>query len=108
VYELREVSPQQFKALAEEDGAVTLLDIREEWELALASVAGATHMPMGQVPDRMTELKSEETIVVMCHHGSRSATVAGFLMRNGFTRVLNLTGGIDAWARDLDPNVPSY
>lgn len=108
MFDLREISPLEFKDLAEQDDAVILLDVREEWELALASVAGATHMPMGQVPDRMTELKPDDAIVVMCHHGSRSATVAGFLIRNGFTRVLNLTGGIDAWARDLDPNVPSY
>ncbi len=108
MFDIREISPREFKDLADQDSPVTLLDVREEWELALAEVAGATHMPMGQVPERMSELESDRAIVVMCHHGSRSATVAGFLLRNGFTQVLNLAGGIDAWARDLDPNVPSY
>ncbi len=108
MFVIREISPREFKDLADQDSPVTLLDVREDWELALAEVGGATHMPMGQVPDRMSELDSDRAIVVMCHHGSRSATVAGFLLRNGFTQVLNLTGGIDAWARDLDPNVPSY
>ncbi len=105
---LKEITPREYQTLAAEDPRVTLLDVREEWELALASVEGALHIPMGQVPDRLAELATEEIIVVMCHHGGRSATVAGFLQRNGFGQVVNLAGGIDAWARDLDPNVPSY
>ena len=105
---LKEITPREYADLATGDAPVTLLDVREDWELALASVEGALHMPMGQVPDRLAELGQHACIVVMCHHGSRSATVAGFLQRNGFSQVLNLAGGIDAWARDQDPNVPSY
>ena len=105
---LKEITPKEYESLAAKDARVTLLDVREEWELALARIEGALHIPMGQVPDRLAELGREAPIVVMCHHGSRSATVAGFLQQNGFVEVLNLAGGIDAWARDLDPNVPSY
>jgi rhodanese-related sulfurtransferase len=105
---LKEITPREYASLATGNAPVTLLDVREEWELALASVEGALHIPMGQVPDRLAELGQDACIVVMCHHGSRSATVAGFLLRSGFSQVLNLAGGIDAWARDLDPNVPSY
>ncbi len=105
---LKEITPREFQTLAAQDSRVTLLDVREEWELARACVEGALHIPMGQIPDRLAELAAEEVIVVMCHHGGRSATVAGFLQRNGFGQVVNLAGGIDAWARDLDPNVPSY
>lgn len=88
-------------------GAV-LLDVREAFELQMASVKGALHIPMGQIPARIGELDRAQEIVCMCHHGMRSANVAGYLLQNGFTRVLNLSGGIAAWAAEVDPSVPQY
>ena len=85
-----------------------LLDIREEWELMLASLSAAVHIPMGQIHDRLGELDREREIVVMCHHGRRSRQVVAFLKQNGFSNVFNLTGGIVAWARDVDPDIPDY
>jgi len=87
---------------------VILLDVREPEELAIAKVEGAVHIPMRQVPARIAELDRGRRIVVMCHHGMRSAQVAGFLREQGFAQVENLDGGIDAWAAVVDPSVRRY
>ncbi len=103
-----EITPTEFAALAQQGEAPVLLDIREEWELAIARLEGVTHIPMGQLPDRLAELDREADIVVMCRSGGRSATVVRFLQHQGFSRVRNLAGGIAAWGEALDPSLPSY
>lgn len=89
-----------------------VLDVREPWEVALASVQAhgvpVTCIPMQQVPNRLEELPSDQPVWVLCHHGMRSAQVASFLERCGFSEVYNVAGGIDAWALDVDPQVPRY
>lgn len=87
---------------------VVLLDVRETAELELAALNFALHIPMGQVPARVDELEPEKTIVVMCHSGGRSMRVAEYLATRGFEKVVNLTGGIDAWSREIDCTVPRY
>ena len=87
---------------------VILLDVREPQELAAAAVVGTLDVPMGQIPGRLDELDRDKTIVVMCHGGMRSMQVAAFLMQNGFDDVVNLDGGIDAWSREVDPQIPRY
>ncbi len=84
-----------------------LLDVREPEELAHASIPWATAIPMAQIPARMNELPRGVQIVCMCHHGNRSERVAEFLAANGYDAV-NLTGGIDAWSRAIDSDVPRY
>jgi rhodanese-related sulfurtransferase len=85
-----------------------LLDVREDDELATASIDFATHIPMATVPARVGELPHDRPIVVMCHAGSRSARVARYLRDNGFTNVTNLAGGIEDWSLQIDPSVPRY
>ncbi len=88
---------------------LVLLDVRQPEELALASLPGVVHIPMGEVPARVAELPRDRPIVVMCHHGVRSAHVVAYLREaHGFEQVANLSGGIDAWSCDLDPRVPRY
>jgi rhodanese-related sulfurtransferase len=82
-----------------------LLDVREPAELAAAAVAGALHIPMGEIPARLSELDRDKTIVCMCHLGGRSAQVTAFLASQGFPDVMNMAGGIEAWADDVDPAV---
>lgn len=106
--DLPEITPTEFAALAARGQAPVLLDVREDWELAIARLDGVLHIPMGQVPDRLDELDREADIVVMCRSGGRSATVARFLKQQGYTRVRNLAGGILAWGEALDPGLPSY
>jgi len=85
-----------------------LLDCRKPEELALAALPGAVHIPMDEIPRRVNELDPEQEIVVFCHHGRRSYSVAAWLMNQGFDSVLSLAGGIDAWSERVDPTVPRY
>jgi rhodanese-related sulfurtransferase len=74
----------------------------------VAAVPIAIHIPMREVPTRLMELDRDTPLVVMCHSGGRSRRVAEYLIGNGFTRVFNLRGGIDAWSTEIDPQVPRY
>lgn len=103
-----EISPVEFASLIEQGEPLVLLDVREDWELAIARLEGVLHIPMGQLPDRLGELSREADIVVMCRSGGRSATVVRFLQHQGYSRVRNLAGGIAAWGETLDPSLPSY
>ncbi len=85
-----------------------LLDVREPWEAQICSIEGAELMPMREVPGRFNELEPEQPVVCICHHGARSAHVAMFLDRQGYGDVYNLTGGIDAWARQIDHAMATY
>jgi rhodanese-related sulfurtransferase len=85
-----------------------LLDVREPWEFAICHIAGALAMPMNSVPARLQELEEDAPIVCICHHGARSLSVAAFLERQGFTQVINLAGGVHAWALQVDNNMSTY
>lgn len=86
----------------------TLLDVREDWERAIVSLPGSLGIPMQQVPGRLEELPRERPLVVICHHGARSLRVVQFLRQQGFDSAINLAGGIDAYARQVDPALPTY
>jgi rhodanese-related sulfurtransferase len=85
-----------------------ILDVREDWEWRTCHLPDSVHIPMRQIPMRAAELPRDTEIVVMCHHGIRSQQVANFLAQHGFKNLYNLTGGIDAWAKDVDPTTPIY
>jgi rhodanese-related sulfurtransferase len=85
-----------------------LLDVREPWEYEKARIEGATLIPMREVPSRIGQIEEDKEVVAICHHGGRSMQVAMFLEKQGFKRVHNLVGGIDAWSRTVDPAVPLY
>ena len=105
---MQEISPSAYQQRTAGGEDFVLLDIRESWELELARLDGALHIPMGEIPGRLDELDRDRAVVVMCHHGVRSRQVAMFLEQSGFANVLNLTGGIDAWSAEIDPDVASY
>jgi rhodanese-related sulfurtransferase len=86
----------------------TLLDVREPWELNICSMPDAISVPMRAIPARYPEFPKDQEIVVVCHHGVRSQQVAYFLERQGFTRLNNLVGGVNAWAHEIDPKMPTY
>ncbi|HYF57710.1 MAG TPA: rhodanese-like domain-containing protein [Burkholderiaceae bacterium] len=88
--------------------APLLLDVREPWEVATCALAGAVVVPMREIPARLDEIDPARPTVVYCHHGIRSRQVAHFLSSRGFDDVWNLSGGIDAWAREVDPSCPTY
>jgi rhodanese-related sulfurtransferase len=102
-----EITPTEFVERRSRGESLTLLDVREEWELGVASVPDVVHIPMGEVADRLGELDRGREVVVLCRSGRRSLQVANFLQQNGFQAV-NLAGGILAWSRELDATIPTY
>jgi rhodanese-related sulfurtransferase len=105
---VNEITAQELKARRDAGSGPLVVDVREQWELGVASIPDVLHIPMGEIPARLAELDPRREIVVMCRSGGRSMQVAQFLGRNGFGKVANLTGGILAWSRDVDPSVSAY
>lgn len=85
-----------------------LLDVREPWEHAVASLPGARLVPLNTLPAALPSLDPAREYVVHCHHGVRSLMAAQILRRHGIARVANLSGGIAAWSDEVDPSVPQY
>jgi rhodanese-related sulfurtransferase len=104
-----EISPSQVKAMQQRGESFALLDVREPWEYQASHLEGTIHIPMGDIPSRAhQELDPEKHIVVMCHRGVRSLTVANWLRQQGFEKAQSMRGGIDGWARTVDPKIPLY
>jgi rhodanese-related sulfurtransferase len=104
-----EISAGQLKAHQKTGEPFLLLDVREPWEFDTAKIEGAKNIPMGDIPTRANqELDPDAHIVVVCHHGVRSLTVTNWLRQQGFEKVQSMRGGIDGWARTIDPKVPLY
>ena len=85
-----------------------LLDVREDWEYSHCHIENSVYIPMQAVPGRIADWEEDAPIVAICHHGARSLQVAYFLEQHGFQQVYNLSGGVDAWARAVDPAMPTY
>jgi len=104
-----EITTEELNRLRTNGDDILLLDVRELWELEVARVADSKHIPMGDIPARFNqELDPEDHIVVICHHGVRSMNVTAWLRQQGFDKAQSLRGGIDRWAREIDPSVPLY
>lgn len=89
-------------------GAPVIIDVREPWEWAQCRIEGAVQIPLAELPGALPRLDPAALTVVLCHHGVRSLQAASYLSRQGFQHVLNLAGGVDAWARDVDPQMARY
>lgn len=85
-----------------------LLDVREPWEYRIASLENSRLVPMRDIPTAAQDLDPEQETIVICHHGIRSRKVAWFQESRDFSNVINLRGGLDAWARETDPHLPTY
>ena len=105
---MESIKPSELKKSLDDGEAFLLLDVRELEELDICGLDGAVHIPMGEIPARLDELDPESRIVCFCHHGLRSASVAGFLESREFAGVYNLTGGLERWATEVDPEMPRY
>jgi sulfur-carrier protein adenylyltransferase/sulfurtransferase len=103
-----QIDPAGLKAKMDAGESFCLLDVREPWEVALAAIPGSLAIPMHEIPARLKELDAASEIIVMCKAGGRSQRAADFLAAQGYGKVSNLQGGIDAWSRDIDPDVPEY
>jgi len=107
---MQQITPKQLQEwLADQTREQpVLLDVRESWEQEICCLSGSVCIPMNSIPSRHQELSSDREIVVVCHHGGRSMQVASFLIQNGFNKIHNLSGGMDAWAREVDPSMATY
>jgi len=85
-----------------------LLDVREPWEFQTCHIDGSVSIPMNTIPAQIEQLDRNASVICICHHGMRSMRVASFLEANGFGKVINLTGGIHAWAQQVDASMPTY
>jgi len=102
------ITPRELKQRLERGDALTLLDVRERGEHAICALPGDLLIPMGDLPARLHELDPDAETVVYCHHGIRSSHVIAHLQAQGFTKLMNLRGGIEAWASAVDPTMRCY
>jgi len=105
----KEFSPKQLKDhLDQATQLPVLLDVREPWEYERCHIPESKLVPMRQIPSALQDFDMDEEIIVICHHGIRSRAVANYLTQQDFSKVINLSTGIDGWARDIDTSMPIY
>lgn len=106
---MRDLSPRELQAyLQATDTRPILVDVREPWEYEICALPDTRLVPMRQVPAWAQQQDPGQEYVIICHHGIRSRQVAHYLERLGFERVINLRGGVEAWAREVDPHMNTY
>jgi adenylyltransferase/sulfurtransferase len=103
-----EIGVRELKGRMDRGDDLLLIDVREPHEHRIAHIEGARLIPLNTLPARLGELDSSREIVLHCHHGQRSMRALEFLQRSGFRKLKNMSGGIDAWSRHVDPSVPRY
>jgi len=101
-------APELKRYLESAKQAPVLLDVRQPWEYDICKLDDSILIPMSNIPSNIDQLDTEKEIVVICHHGVRSRRVAMYLEQAGFTRVINLKGGVDAWAKTVDTGMATY
>lgn len=104
---IREITALELKARRDAGDHPLVIDVREGYEVAAASIPDTLHIPMNEIPERLGELDAGRETIIMCRSGGRSLRVAQFMAGHGFGNVVNLAGGILAWAEDVDPSVPA-
>ncbi len=106
---MQNISPRELLvSLRDSQAPPLLLDVREPWEFETCHITGSTLIPMRDIQQAAAQLDKNRDIVVICHHGIRSRHVAYYLEQNGFTNVINLEGGVERWAQDVDPGMKRY
>ena len=107
---MSEITPAEFKKRWDAGERPILLDVREadEWEICNLKEYGARLIPMSEFANRLGEVPQGQEIVVQCRSGGRSARIQQFLLAQGYTQVLNLTGGVLRWSDEVDPSMPKY
>jgi rhodanese-related sulfurtransferase len=104
---MRRINAAQLAAQLEHEDPV-LLDVRETWEFEICHINGSVNIPMGQISRQLEQLQTTSEVIVICHHGIRSQQVISFLQQRSVAALVNLDGGVDAWARAIDPDMPVY
>jgi rhodanese-related sulfurtransferase len=105
---MQTVSPGDLAQVLSSGQGHRLVDVRDRWEFELCRIAGSENIPMAELMGQLDSLGKEDPIVVICHHGMRSQQVAAYLDSLGYSNIMNLEGGVDAWSRVVDPEMPQY
>ncbi|HEU4795332.1 MAG TPA: rhodanese-like domain-containing protein [Pyrinomonadaceae bacterium] len=106
---MEEITATELKQRLDQGDDIQIIDVREDYEVALGRIPNAVHIPLAQVMSRMNEIEPNRDTVVYCKMGGRSARAIDALQRSGFSgKLINLKGGIIGWANDVDPSVPKY
>ena len=106
---MEEITATELKQRLDQGDDIQLIDVREDYEVAIARIPNAVHIPLAQVMSRVNEIEPNRETVVFCTMGGRSARDIDALQRSGFTgRLINLKGGITGWSNEVDPSVPKY
>jgi len=106
---MRELNAQELKNyLDNTDTQPLLLDVRQPWENDVCKLENSTLIPMSQIPTKLDLLDQSRETVVICHHGIRSRSVGRYLEQAGFSNIINLSGGVDQWAKTVDKKMPTY
>jgi len=103
-----EIAPRQVKELLARDDKVLFVDVREQWEHDTAHIEGSVLIPLGDIPSNLARFENAEQVVLFCHHGIRSFDAAVWLRSQGVEGARSMTGGIERWSVEIDPNVPRY
>jgi len=108
-FDLIEKEPLEVKAMLDESSSsIMLLDVREKWEFDLCHIPKSIHMPIAEVILRISELEKTNPVIIICHNGRRSLHIGLELIEKGFDNVINLKGGVDQWADDIDTSMTKY
>jgi rhodanese-related sulfurtransferase len=108
-FDLIEKEPLEVKTMLDESSSsIMLLDVREKWEFDLCHIPESIHMPIAEVILRISELEKTNPIIIICHNGRRSLHIGLELIEKGFDNVINLKGGVDQWADDIDTSMTKY
>ena len=104
----QEISPIDLAARLARGDALTILDVREQWEYEIVHLEGSVLLPLSELTHGSASLDKDAEYIALCHHGMRSEMAASWLRNQGFTRVINLDGGIDAYSVEVDPSLARY
>ncbi len=105
---IKSLSPKEAKQLIEKKSSIKLIDVREPWEYNIAKIASSELVPLKELPKNLTKFDPNDVYIVYCHHGSRSFYACAYLIQQGFNKVYNLEGGINAWANQVDRTIKKY
>jgi rhodanese-related sulfurtransferase len=104
----KDLNPEDVKKILDHKNGTRLIDVREEWEHKIARIENSELMPLSNFMYHMDNLNVNDELIFYCHTGIRSLNVCNYLAEKGFKNLINLKGGIEAWANDIDPEIPRY
>jgi len=105
---VQNLNPHEVKGILDSEEKVRLIDVRENWEHKIARIEGCELFPLSKISSDYPKLGKEEKLVIYCHHGNRSLSVCHFLVKQGYTNIINLRGGIAHWGLTVDLKMKQY